>query len=280
MNYLHLRFGHASDMTIKRMVRENMVRLPDGINYEMIEKVNSTPCKFCELAKSTRIPSQPSENDKEMGPMVTICSDIIGKFNILSRKPYHYIALFVDYYSGYIMLYFMQQKSNLFQCLQKVFLEHVDYYNHVCRMIRADYDSMYRDSFIRNWLLNKKVKVQFSALYHHQGNGIAERTVRKLLDLARTLMIEAKAPLATTDLYIDFAGWWLNRLPNSKTGNKTPYEIITGRKPDLSFCVPASSTAYVLHTKEEPGRNHKMAPKAYEARLVGYPEDCEDLTGC
>jgi hypothetical protein len=95
------------------------------------------------------------------------------------------------------------------------------------------------------------------------------------LDLARTLMIEAKAPLATTDLYIDFAGWWLNRLPNSKTGNKTPYEIITGRKPDLSFCVPASSTAYVLHTKEEPGRNHKMAPKAYEARLVGYPEDCE-----
>jgi hypothetical protein len=68
----------------------------------------------------------------------------------------------------------MQQKSNLFQCLQKVFLEHVDYYNHVCKLIRADYDSMYRDSFIRNWLLNKTVKVQFSAPYHHQGNGIAE----------------------------------------------------------------------------------------------------------
>lgn len=276
MNYLHLRFGHASDSIIKRMIREDTVKLPDGITYQMIEKVQSTPCRFCELAKSTRIPSQPSEHDKEIGPMVIICSDIIGKFNILSKKPYHYIALFVDYFTGYIMLYFMQQKSNLFQCLQKVFLEHVDYYNHVCRVIRADYDSMYRDSFIRNWLLNKKVKVQFSAPYHHQGNGIAERTVRKLLDLARTLMIESRAPLSATDLYIELAGWWLNRLPNTKTGNKTPYEIITGRKPDLSYCVPASSTAYVLHTKEEPGRNHKMSPtKAYEARLTGYPEGCE-----
>jgi hypothetical protein len=136
---------------------------------------------------------------------------------------------------------------------------------------------MYRDSFKRNWLLNKKVKVQFSAPNHHQGNGIAERTVRKLLDLARTLMIEANAPLAATDMFIEFAGWWwwLNKLPNSKTGDKTPYEIITGRKPDLSYCVPASSTAYVLHTKEEPGRVHKMSPKADEARLIGYPEDCE-----
>jgi hypothetical protein len=79
------------------------------------------------------MPSQPSINGKDLGPMVVIHSDIIGKFNVLSKKPYHhYIALFVDQYTGYIMLYFMQQKSNLFQSLQKVFLEHVEYYSHVC----------------------------------------------------------------------------------------------------------------------------------------------------
>jgi hypothetical protein len=72
MNYLHLRFGHASDSTMKRMIRENMVKLPpDGINYQMIEKVQSTPCRYCELAKkSSRSPSQPSDHDKDIGPMV------------------------------------------------------------------------------------------------------------------------------------------------------------------------------------------------------------------
>jgi hypothetical protein len=120
-------------------------------------------------------------------------------------------------------------------------------------MCVADYDSMYRDVLVRTWLLNKKL--QFSAPYHHQGNGIAERTVRKLLDLARTLMIEAKAYLAATDLYINFAGWWLNRLPNSKSGSKTPYEIITGEKPDLSYCIPVGSTyaVYCIRCAHERG---------------------------
>jgi hypothetical protein len=275
MNYLHLRFGHASDKTIKQMIKDKMVKLPSNITYDMIEKVNSTPCKFCELAKSTRIPSQPSIDEKDLGPMVVIHSDIIGKFNVLSRKPYHYIALFVDEFTGYIMLYFMQQKSNLFLCLQRLFLEHVEYYHHVCRTIRADYDSMYRDIFIRTWLLNKKVKVQFSASYHHQGNGIAERTVRKVLDLARTLIFGRRlSHQLANSIYMSVAarGAFAS---NSKSGDKTPYEIITGKKPDLSYCVPAGSTAYVVHTKEEPGRNHKMSPKAYEAKLVGYPEDCK-----
>jgi hypothetical protein len=44
MNYLHLRLGHASDGTIKKMVRENIVKLPNNAADEMIEKVQSTPC--------------------------------------------------------------------------------------------------------------------------------------------------------------------------------------------------------------------------------------------
>jgi hypothetical protein len=144
-----------------------------------------------------------------------------------------------------------------------MFLEHVDCYKHVCKVIRADYDSMYRDGFVTNLLLKRGVKLKMSAPYHHQANVVAERSVPKLLDLARrTLMIEARAPLKYTDLYIEMIYISLNRLPKSRSGDKTPFEIVTGKLPDLSYCVPPIST-----TKANLEGNHS-SKKCYYSQAM------------
>jgi hypothetical protein len=115
--FLHLRMGHAPPKTIKHMFRNNMAKILSGITYGMIKDVHDIPCKHCELARGcSRIPVHVSENDKDkLLPMEVISSDIIGKFNLLSRRREHCITVYVDNFSGLIMTYFMKSKGELFQ---------------------------------------------------------------------------------------------------------------------------------------------------------------------
>jgi hypothetical protein len=113
----------------------------------------------------------------------------------------------------------------------------------------------------------------YSSPYHHQGNERAERTVRKVLETARTLMIEANAPHSLTDKYIEMAVWLLNRTPNSKLADKTPFEAVTGMKPDLSYCVPVNSKGYAFVSHEEQPKRHKMDKVAEEVTIIGYSDD-------
>jgi hypothetical protein len=100
------------------------------------------------------------------------------------------------------------------------------------------------------FLQARGVESTFSAPYHYQANGTAERSVRKVLDLARTFMIEANAPLDDTDLYIAMAVWLLNRTTNKKLEDRTtPFEAVTGNKPDMKHCcVPVGSTSNGIRT--------------------------------
>jgi hypothetical protein len=111
--------------------------------------------------------------------------------------------------------------------------------------LHADYDTVYRAKNFIRMLTDIGIYSTFSAPYHHQGSGVAERSVRKVIELARTLMIESQAGYSDTDMYMALATWYLNRTPNRKTGNKTPFEMVTDNKPDMKHCVPVGSKAYM-----------------------------------
>jgi hypothetical protein len=160
------------------------------------------------------------------------------------------------------------------QTVTKYITNFVNRYDFKCRQLHADYDTVYRAAKFLNMLKSIGIHSTFSAPYHHQGNGVAERSVRKVLDLARTLMIEAQAPYySETDMFMALAVWYLNRTPNKKSKDKTPFEMIAGTKPDMKHCVPVGSKAYFHVSDEEVPSRHKMAPRAIEGRLVGYAED-------
>jgi transposase InsO family protein len=82
-------------------------------------------------------------------------------------------------------------KLQLLQSIIRLFREHVIKFEHKCKRLHSDYESVSRDAKVIEWLEQQGVESTYLAPYHHQANGVAERTVRKLLDSARTLMIEA-----------------------------------------------------------------------------------------
>jgi hypothetical protein len=58
-----------------------------------------------------------------------------------------------------------------------------------------------------------------------------------------------------------------NRLYLHKLFKKTPYEILTGNKPNISYFRVFESKCYILQKRS---RSSKFSPKVYECFLLGY----------
>ena len=87
-----------------------------------------------------------------------------------------------------------------------------------------------------------------------QWNGVSERRNRTLLDMVRSMMSHADLPTSFWGHALEIAAFTLNRVP-SKSVQKTPYEIWTGKRISMSFMKIWGCEAYVKRqtsTKLEP----------------------------
>jgi hypothetical protein len=94
-----------------------------------------------------------------------------------------------------------------------------------------------------------------------------ERKNRTLLDMARTMLDEYK----TSDRFwaeaFNTASYAINRLYLHRILKKTSYELLTGKKPNVSYFRVFGSKCFILVKR---GRKSKFAPKTVEGFLLGY----------
>jgi reverse gyrase len=70
---------------------------------------------------------------------------------------------------------------------------------------------------------------------HPQQNGVVERKNRTLLDMTRTMLDEYKTPDRFWADAINTACYSINRLYLHRILKKTSYELLTGKKPNVSY---------------------------------------------
>ncbi|KAK8512071.1 hypothetical protein V6N12_018552 [Hibiscus sabdariffa] len=66
-----------------------------------------------------------------------------------------------------------------------------------------------------------------------QWNGVSERRNRTLLDMVRSMMSHSDLPISFWGHALETAAFTLNRVP-SKSVQKTPHEMWTGKRPNIS----------------------------------------------
>jgi hypothetical protein len=94
-----------------------------------------------------------------------------------------------------------------------------------------------------------------------------ERKNRTLLDMARTMLDEYKTPDRFWAEAINTACYSINQLYLHRILKKTSYELLTGKKPNVSYFRVFGSKCFILIKR---GRSSKFAPKAVEGFLLGY----------
>jgi hypothetical protein len=94
-----------------------------------------------------------------------------------------------------------------------------------------------------------------------------ERKNKTLLDMARTMLDEYKTPDRFWAKAINTACYSINRLYLHRILKKTSYELLTGKKPNVSYFRVFGSKCFILVKR---GRKSKFAPKVVEGFLLGY----------
>ena len=90
---------------------------------------------------------------------------------------------------------------------------------------------------MENNLTTQTLKHEVSATYTPQQNGVVERKNQTLITLARTMLDEYNTPEALWVEAINTVCYASNRLFLQKFLGKTPYELLNGKKSDVSFRV-------------------------------------------
>ncbi|GJV04049.1 retrovirus-related pol polyprotein from transposon TNT 1-94 [Tanacetum coccineum] len=100
-----------------------------------------------------------------------------------------------------------------------------------------------------------------------QQNNVVERRNHTLVEAARTMLIFSKAPLFLWAEAVATACYTQNRSLIRKSHNKTPYEILHNKKPDLSYLYVFGALCYPTNDSDDLG---KLQPKENIGIFVDY----------
>nr|GFA90727.1 retrovirus-related Pol polyprotein from transposon TNT 1-94 [Tanacetum cinerariifolium] len=111
---------------------------------------------------------------------------------------------------------------------------------------------------------------QFSAARTPQQNGVVERRNRTLVEAARTMLTFANLPLFLWAEAIATTCFTQNRSIIHKHFDKTPYELMNKRKPNIKFFRLFGCRCYLLNDYEDVG---KLKEKGDIGVFVGYSKE-------
>ncbi|KAK1683797.1 hypothetical protein QYE76_044645 [Lolium multiflorum] len=193
--------------------------------------------------------------------------DLFGPTTHASFGGKKYCLVIVDDYSRYTWVFFLKSKDETQQIFIDFATEVQRQHNLLIMAIRSDNGSEFKNYTLNDFLSDEGIRHQYSAAYTPQQNGVAERKNRTLLDMARSMMAEYKSRYNFWAEAISTACHSSNRLYLRKGLNKTPYEILTGNKPNISYFKVFGCKCFY---KIKGVRLSKFAPKALEVIFVGY----------
>ncbi|GJU99854.1 retrovirus-related pol polyprotein from transposon TNT 1-94 [Tanacetum coccineum] len=110
---------------------------------------------------------------------------------------------------------------------------------------------------------------QFSIARTPQQNGVVERRNRTLVEAARTMLIFSRLPEFLWAEAVATTCFTQNRSIINTRHNKTPYELLRGRKPNVEYFHVFGSLCYPTNDRDDLG---KMKPKADIGVFIGYSE--------
>nr|GEU90764.1 retrovirus-related Pol polyprotein from transposon TNT 1-94 [Tanacetum cinerariifolium] len=182
---------------------------------------------------------------------------------------YHFIKEHVE--KGTIELYFVKTNYQLAGIFTKALP--VDRFNYLVRrlatviIVRTDNGTEFKNHILKEYFDSVGITHETFAAKTPQQNGVVERKNRTLVKAPRTMLIFSHAPLFLWAEAFDTACYTQNRSIIHQRFNKTPCELIQGRKPDISYLHVFWALCYSKNDREDIG---KLGAKGDIGFFIGY----------
>lgn len=254
----HYRLGHINEKRIMQLQQANLL---GSLEIEAIET-----CEPCLIGKMTK-PSFKKKGVRTNNLLELIHSDVCGPMSTSARGGYRYFITFIDDYSRYGYVYLMKNKSESFEKFKEYKNEVENQLDKKIKALRTDRGGEYLSIEFSTFLKECGIVPQLTPPGTPQWNGVSERRNRTLLDMVRSMMCQTELPLYFWGHALQTAALTLNIVP-SKSVEKTPHELWTGKKPTLKFLKVWGCEAYIKRMI-----SNKLEPKADKCFFIGYPKE-------
>lgn len=266
-NLWHLRMAHLNFSDVKKLPL-----CAEGVQLEQGGRKESSNCSSCLEGKQARLPFN-HFGTRASRPLELIHSDLCGPMESMSYGGMKYFISFIDDYTRMVHVYFLKDKLNILDTF-KAFKERVEnQLEFKIKAIRTDNGTEYCNSVFESFLTKCGIIHQTTTPYTPQHNGMAERMNRTLVEKAKCMIFYANLDKPIWAEAIATAMYIVNRSPSRALEGKSPYELWTGKKPNLSH-IRIFGSEVMVHVPKE--RRQKWDRKSNKMIFVGY---CDNTKG-
>nr|GEY16504.1 ribonuclease H-like domain-containing protein [Tanacetum cinerariifolium] len=139
--------------------------------------------------------------------------------------------------------------------------------NKKVKAIRCDNGTKFQNAKLIDLCGDQGIKRDYSNLRTPQQNRVVERKNRTLIAAARSMLADSKLPTMFWTEAVSTTCYVLNRVSITNPHNKTPYELLSGKVPNIWHLKPFGCQVTILNTSDHLG---KFDGKANDGFLVGY----------
>ncbi|GJW72503.1 putative ribonuclease H-like domain-containing protein [Tanacetum coccineum] len=259
----HRRMAHVNFKTINKLAKEGLV---DGLPLKVF--TNEHNCVACNKGKQHKASYKPISAVRLITDTLQLLHmDLFGPTNIRSIDQKYYSLVVTDDFSRFSWTFFLGTKDETFYVLKEFIALIENQLNKKVKGIRCDNGTEFKNAKLIELCGEKGIKRDYSNPRTPQQNGVAERKNRTLIEAARTMLADSKLPTMFWTEAVSTACYVLNRVSITNPHNKTPYELISGKVPQIGHLKPFGCQVTILNTSDYLG---KFEGKADEGYLVGY----------
>ncbi|CAI7921549.1 unnamed protein product [Closterium sp. NIES-53] len=215
-----------------------------------------------------------SEFPPTEAPLQTLHMDVWGPAHVRGQVHERYFQLVVDNYSRYTTVFPLCSKGDVTEVLidwiraARLHLRESFGSDFPVLRLHSDRGGEFSSARLGAFCRAQGIRQTFTLPASPQQNGIAERRIGMVMDVARTSMIHAAAPHFQWSFAVRYAAHQLNLQPRVSLQETSPTLRWTGRVGDVSAFRVWGSRAFVRDLSAD-----KLSPRAIPCVFLGFPPD-------
>ena len=234
-------------------------------------------CQSCQLGKHVRLPFSSSQSSSTFPFELLHCD--LWTSPIESVSGFKYYLVILDDFTHYVWTFSLRSKSdvhNIFLNFQRYVSVH---FLLPIRFIQCDNGREFDNFKNRNFFLQYGILLRFSCPYTSPQNGKAERSLRTLNDITRTLLIQSSMPPKFWAEALHTATYLLNIRPSKVNPHTTPYFSLFFSHPNYSDVRVFGCLCFPNSYSTSP---NKLSPRSTPCVHLGFSDEhkgyrCLDL---
>jgi hypothetical protein len=256
----HCHFGHLGHETLSKLISSGVISSnKDDINHIW---------HACQLGRHVRLPFG-SSSSRALHNFDLIHCDIWTS-PIVSVSGYKYYLVILDDCSHYIWTFPLRLKSETFSTLSNFFAHTRTQFGTTIKSVQCDNDREFDNSQARMFFLSHGVALRMSCPYTSQQNGKAERPLRTINNILRSLLFQASLPPVYWVEALHTLTYLVNRLPTKTLAFSTPYTSLYSTQPSYDHLRVFGCAYYPNMSSMAP---HKLAPRSSLCVFLGYSSE-------